>query len=61
MREKVGIGLSSKEYHENLKTRFYLKSFAFHLMLALEMVFENVWEFDVCLDLSDFHLVTVSS
>ena len=61
MREKVEIGFSLKEYPENLEAHYYLKSFAFHLMLAFEMVFENVGEFDVCLDLSDFHLVLATS
>ena len=61
MREKVKIGLSLKEYPENLKAHYYLKSYAFHWMLALEMVFENVAELDVCSELSDFHLVLARS
>ena len=57
MSEKVGIGLSLKEYPESLKAHYYLESFAFHL----EMVFENVGEFDVCSELSDFPLFLASS
>ena len=57
VREKVGIWLSLKEYPESLKAHYYLGSFPFHL----EMVFENVGEFDVCSELSDFHLVLASS
>ena len=57
MSEKVGIGLSLKEYPESLKAHYYLESFAFHL----EMVFGNVGGFDVCSELSDFPLVLASS
>ena len=57
MSEKVGIGLSVKEYPESLKAHYYLESFASHL----EMVFENVEEFDVCSESSDFLRVLVSS
>ena len=61
MKQKVEIELSLKEYLENLKANYYLKSFAFHLMLGLEMAFENVGEFDVCSELLDSHLGLVSS
>ena len=57
MSEKVGIGWSLNEYPESLKARYYLESFASHL----EMVFENVGEFDVCSESSDFLHVLVSS
>ena len=56
MGEKVGIGLSLKEYPESLKAHYYLESFASHLE-----IFENVEEFDVCSESLDFLRVLVSS
>ena len=56
MSEKVGIGLSLKEYPESLKAHYYLESFVSHLE-----IFENVEEFDACSESSDFLHVLVSS